>query len=73
MLSKTVGHLLSTCGFDFWYWGFKTDYMQHYDKFGGRNIGRGEFFDRWERVVRESPAGGLAETIASGGALVAPI
>ena len=72
VLSKTVGDLLSKCGFEFWYWGFKTGYMKEYDKFGGRDVGRAEFFDRWERVAKESPERDLSEAIAAGDALVAP-
>lgn len=73
VLSKTVAHLLRASGFEMWYWGFKNDYMNYYDKYGGRKINRGEFFDMWSRLSAQEPEIDLAECIASGSkALILP-
>jgi len=74
VLSKTVAHLLQSCGYGIWYWGYKTAYMEDYDAFGGRNIGRDEFFDRWDRLAVTTPAMTLGSAIMAGNmALVQPL
>lgn len=72
VLSKTVAHLLSKCGYGLWYWGFKNPYMAAYDAYGGRQLEREEFNDRWAKLREEEPMMELCDAIAAGLALVAP-
>ena len=64
VLTKTVAHLLQQCGYGLWYWGFKVGYMQEYDSFGGRNVGRKEFYDRWMRLSKIAPLYDLQKVVA---------
>ena len=50
ILTKTVGHLLTHCNYEIWYWGCKIGYMAQYDQYGGRNIEKKEFLPRWVSV-----------------------
>ena len=42
ILTRVVGHIIESCGFDLWYWGFKLEYMKEYDKYGGKGVPRRE-------------------------------
>ena len=45
ILTKTIADILSNCGYDIWYWGFKLDYMEEYEgKYGGKEIPRSEYW-----------------------------
>eukprot|EP00005_Dracoamoeba_jomungandri_P011105 CAMPEP_0174264876 /NCGR_PEP_ID=MMETSP0439-20130205/24354_1 /TAXON_ID=0 /ORGANISM="Stereomyxa ramosa, Strain Chinc5" /LENGTH=77 /DNA_ID=CAMNT_0015351025 /DNA_START=144 /DNA_END=374 /DNA_ORIENTATION=- len=55
ILTKSLGYLLQQCGYKFWYWGVKGDYMKEYDNYGGRDFGRIEFFERWEKHKAQKP------------------
>ena len=72
VLTKTIAALLQKLGYGLWYWGFKNPYMAQYDRFGGRNIARAEFYDRWDALTAAEPDGGIEDAIAAGAALVAP-
>ena len=72
VLTKTVAALLQGLGYGIWYWGFKVPYMAQYDRFGGRNIGRDEFNERWEALTAAEPDGAIEVAIAAGAALIAP-
>ena len=72
VLTKTIAALLQKLGYGLWYWGFKNPYMAQYDRFGGRNIARAEFNDRWDALTAAEPDGGIEDAIAAGAALVAP-
>merc|ERR1712154_419602 len=43
ILTKVIGHILQSCFYDIWYWGFRLEYMTDYDKYGGKEIHRTEF------------------------------
>jgi len=73
LLTKAVGHLLAACGYDLWYWGCKIGYMAEYDDYGGRDLGREEFWRRWGAAREQPPPGagkGVRDVLRTGGGLV---
>ena len=63
VLTKTVADLLTTCGFQMWYWGYKNGYMKQYDKYGGRSYTRSEFWNQWGKSMHETATVGVLESM----------
>jgi Leu/Phe-tRNA-protein transferase len=70
ILTKVVGQMLCTCGYDIWYWGYKSDYMEYFDQYGGRHFDRQEFWNRWDKSRQQPPAQDLGVLLEGGGGLV---
>lgn len=48
VLTRIIFDALYHCGYDMWYWGFKIDYMEEYEKkYGGKDVSRCSFYKRW--------------------------
>ena len=83
ILTKVVGHILQSCKYDFWYWGFRLDYMTDYDKYGGKEINRKEFASILINSCKKAPnmivncndepIVDITEFIKTGKALIAPL
>eukprot|EP00392_Amoebophrya_sp_AT5.2_P008426 g8447.t1 len=64
--TKTVGHILQATGFRLWYWGCKIGYMETYEKYGGRDLDRKEFKEKWLRAACETEETELGAWESSG-------
>ena len=72
VLTKTVAHALKSCGYSLWYWGYKGDYMEAYDAYGGRDFPRFEFWQRWQEGIATPPTTDVRAFVSTGRALVPP-
>ncbi|KAG5472476.1 hypothetical protein LSCM1_03875 [Leishmania martiniquensis] len=47
-LTKLIGEALQRCGYTLWYWGFRVEYMQQYERhLGAVDMPRDFFYRRW--------------------------
>eukprot|EP01060_Flectonema_neradi_P036894 TRINITY_DN726_c1_g1_i1.p1 TRINITY_DN726_c1_g1~~TRINITY_DN726_c1_g1_i1.p1 ORF type:complete len:365 (+),score=68.37 TRINITY_DN726_c1_g1_i1:33-1097(+) len=75
ILTKTVGDLLSKCGYKLWYWGVcsqSTSYMSDYNSYGGGEFPREEFVPLWRDAMQSTPTLTPIEAMSEGLSLVEP-
>ena len=82
ILTKVIGDVLQSCGYDLWYWGFRLEYMTDYDKYGGKEIPRSEFDSVFQNSCsqqpqiincHQQPVKDIVEHIKAGKAFVEPL
>ena len=82
ILTKVIGDVLESTGYDLWYCGFRLEYMTEYDKYGGKEISRREFDSVFESSIKmkqrivnchQQPVESIVEYIKAGKALVDPL
>eukprot|EP00300_Choanocystis_sp_HF-7_P030832 c39797_g1_i1.p1 GENE.c39797_g1_i1~~c39797_g1_i1.p1 ORF type:complete len:374 (+),score=45.87 c39797_g1_i1:36-1157(+) len=74
ILTRCVGHILTLCGYKFWYWGVENEYMAEYHTKGGSNFERKEFWQRWSEVAKlpNQSLSVICDAIREGRALLQP-
>ena len=72
MLTKAVGHALTTAGFEYWYWGCEIGYMSQYRCYGAHTTTRAAYYERLRELGPLDPPERVEDVISSGRGLIAP-